>query len=185
MPDAAPTHVGNVEQAVEAVEVDESAEIGDIIDGAIADVARGHFGQELDPFVVALLFDQFAAGQDDVLAFLVDLDDLKFVSVADKTGKVLGRDNVNLRRGQESFHADVDQQTAFDRGLDFAHDGAAFVANRQDLVPVPLKFGFFLGQDDHPVLVLELLDEHIDFIADFDRFDVVELIGEGMTPSLL
>ena len=65
-------------------EVDERAEIGDVLDRALADVAGHHLGEQLGAFVVAFLLDQFAAGEDDVLAFLVDLDDLEFVGVADE-----------------------------------------------------------------------------------------------------
>ena len=43
MADAAPAHVGDVEQAVDAVEVDERAEVGDVLDRALADVARASF----------------------------------------------------------------------------------------------------------------------------------------------
>jgi hypothetical protein len=110
MTDAAPAHVGDVQQAVDAVEVDERAEVGDVLDRALADVARGHFGQELRALVVALLLDQFAAGKNDVLALLVDLDDLEFVSVADGIGPDSSADDVDLRGGQEGLHPDVDQQ---------------------------------------------------------------------------
>src|SRR5581483_3557430 len=51
--DAAPAHIGDVEEAVDAVEVDERAEIGDILDGALADVARGHFAEELGAAIIA------------------------------------------------------------------------------------------------------------------------------------
>ena len=84
MADAAPAHVGDVEQAVDAVEVDERAEIGDVLDRALADVARGHFGEQLLAAFVAFLLDQFAAGKNDVLPLLVDFDDLEIVGVADE-----------------------------------------------------------------------------------------------------
>jgi hypothetical protein len=177
VPDAAPTHIGDVEQAVNAIEVNERAEVGDILDGALADVARGHFRQELAPLVVALLLDQFAAGENNVLALLVDLDDFKFVGVADELGQVLGRNHVDLRGGQKSLHADVDQQTTLDGGLDLAGDGAAFVANGEDFIPILFEFGLFLGEDDHALFVFQFLDQDIDFIADFDRFDVVEFVA--------
>ena len=134
--------------------------------------------EQLAALVVALLLDQFAAGQDDVLPFLVDLDDLEFVACCRRTAaRFLGGDDVNLRRGQKRLDADVDQQPAFDHGLDLAGDGAAFVANREDLVPVLLELGLLLGEDDHAFLVLELFDQDIDFIADLDGLDVVEFIA--------
>ena len=83
MADAAPAHVGDVEQSVQTIEIDERAEVGDILDGAFADVARGHFGQQLRAALVAFLFNQLAPGQNDVLPVLIDFDDLEIVSVAD------------------------------------------------------------------------------------------------------
>ena len=40
--------------------------------------------QKLLALFGALLLDDFAAGEDDVLALVVDLDDLEIVGVADK-----------------------------------------------------------------------------------------------------
>ena len=91
MADAAPAHVGDVQQAVHTVEVDERAEIGDVLDGALADVARDHLGEQLWRALGAFLFDEFAAGQHDVLPLLVDFDDFELVGVADELRQVLGR----------------------------------------------------------------------------------------------
>src|SRR5262249_32893284 len=129
MPDSAPTHVGDMEQPVQAIEIDKRAEVGDILDGAFADVAGGHFGQQLRPALVPFLFNQLAAGKDDVLPVLIDFDDLEIVGVPHVTLQVPGRNDVDLGGRQEGLDADVDEQTAFDDGLDFAGDGAALVAD--------------------------------------------------------
>ena len=55
MIDAAPAHVGDVQQAVDAAEVDERAEVGDVLDDALADAGRlpaglEQFGLLLGPF---------------------------------------------------------------------------------------------------------------------------------------
>ena len=168
MTDAAPGHIGDMEETIEAVEVDERTEIGDVLDGAFADVARHHLGEELAALLVAFLLDQFAAGQNDVLALLVDLNDFEFVGVADENVEVLRRGDVDLGGREESFDTDVDEETTFDDGFDFALDGAAFVADGEDVVPVLLELGLFLGEDDHAVFVFELLDEDVDFVTDFD-----------------
>ena len=39
MADAAPAHVGDVQQAVDAAQVDERAELGDVLDHALAELA--------------------------------------------------------------------------------------------------------------------------------------------------
>ena len=177
MADAAPAHVGDMEQAVDAVEVDERAEVGDVLDGALADVARGHLREELLAPLHAFLFDEFAAREDDVLAFLVDLDDLELVGVADVLLEVLRRGDVDLGGGQEGFDADVDEEAAFDDRFDFAADGAALVANGEDAFPVLLEFSLLAREDDHAFAVFELFDQDIDFVADLDGLDVVELGG--------
>ena len=79
--------------------------------------------------LAAFLLDEFAAGEDDVLALLVDLDDLELVGVADEMREILRRDDVDLRAGQERLDADIDGQAAFDHGLDLAVDEAAVVEN--------------------------------------------------------
>src|SRR6266571_3264682 len=84
MADPAPAHVGDVEQPIQTVEVDERAEVGDVLDGALADVARRHFGEELLPPFGALLFDQLASRKDDILALLIDFDHLELVGVTDE-----------------------------------------------------------------------------------------------------
>jgi hypothetical protein len=70
--DAAPAHVGDVQQAVHAVEVDERAEVGDVLDRALADLA-GWISQQRFFCSRRLLFDQLAARQDDVAALLLIL----------------------------------------------------------------------------------------------------------------
>ena len=185
MADAAPAHVGDVEQAVDAIEVDEGTEIGDILDRALADVARGHFREELLTALGAFLLDQFAAGKDDVLPLLVDLNDLELVSVAHVLGEILGGEDVDLRGGQKSFDADVDQQAAFDDGLDLAGNGAAFVANGEDAFPVLFELRFLLREDDHALLVFELLDEDVNLVADLDGFDVLKLAARDDALALV
>src|SRR5213082_1550140 len=46
-----------------------------------------------------------------------------------------------------------------------------------DLVPILPVSGFLLGENDHAFIVFEALEEHFHFVADFHRFDVLELGG--------
>src|SRR5688572_9165437 len=177
MTDAAPGHIGNMEETIESVEVDERTEIGDVLDGAFADVAGHHLGEELAALLVAFLLDQFAAGENDVLALLIDFNDFKFVGVADVNVEVFRRGDVDLGGREESFDTDVDEETTFDDGFDFALDGAAFVTDGKDVVPVFLELGLFLGEDDHAIFVLELLDEDVDFVTDFNGGHVIDFVG--------
>jgi hypothetical protein len=94
--EAAPGHVGDVEQAVHAVEVDEGAEVGEVLHVAADDVADLGRVEEMLALLRALLLDELAPGEDDVLAVVVDLDDLEIVGVADVDAEVFRRDDVDL-----------------------------------------------------------------------------------------
>jgi len=165
-----------VEQTIEAVQINERAEIGDVLDRAFADVAGDHFAEELRALVAAFGLDEFSARQHDVLAVLVDFDNLEFVGVAHERLEILRRDHVNLRRWQKRLDADIDDQPALDHGLDLAHDAAAFVADREDAVPVFLELRLLVREDDGAFLVFELLDEHVNFRADLDGIVVDKFI---------
>src|SRR4051812_13572220 len=177
MPDAAPAHISDMQQAVDAVEVDERTKVGDVLDGALANVARGHFGQELLAAFVTFLLDQFAAGKNDVLPFLVDFDDLEIIAISDITHEVLRRHDIDLRGRQESFDANIDEQAALDDRLDLAVDDAALIADGEDAFPVLLELRFFLREDDHALFVFEFLNENIDLIAELDGFNVIKFVS--------
>ena len=174
---AAPGHVRDVQQAVEAVEVDEGTEVGDVLDGALADVAGHHLREQRGAAGVALGLDQLTTAEDDVLAVRVELDDAELVRVADEREEILGRDNVHLRRGAERLDADVDEEATLDDALDLAVDGAALVANGLDAIPVLLELGLLLGDVDVAILVLGTLDEDVDDVAHLHGVEILEVGG--------
>jgi hypothetical protein len=164
-----------VEQAVHAVEVDERTEVGDVLDHALADLAGLDRLEEVAALLGALLLDELAAGEHDVLALDVDLEDLEIVGLADVLVEILGGLDVDVRRRHEGIDADRDNETALDLGLHAAGGHGAFRELCQDVIPVLLLLGLVEGDDRVAVLVLELLDEHLDGGADLQLADVDEL----------
>ena len=81
--DAPPAHVGDMQQAVQPVQVDERTEVGQVLHRALADVARHHFVEQLGALCGAFLLDQLAAAQHDVLALKVQFHDFELVRLAD------------------------------------------------------------------------------------------------------
>ena len=96
MSETSPGHVGDVEQSIHAVEVDESAKIGEVLDNTLHHVANGDGFHELEAFLRAFLFDEFAAAEHHVLTVVVDFYDLEIISVADELLKIFWRNHVNL-----------------------------------------------------------------------------------------
>ena len=74
--DVRPGELGDVDQAVHAVEVDEGAEVDDVRDLALDDVARLQAVEDLLALLLALLLEHRAAREHDVVARAVELDHL-------------------------------------------------------------------------------------------------------------
>ena len=74
---AAPAHVGDVQEAVDAAEVDERTVLGDVLDLARHDRALAERLERDLLLLLALLLEQRATRENDVPALLVELDDLE------------------------------------------------------------------------------------------------------------
>ncbi len=70
MLDAAPAHVRDVEKSVEAIQVDERAEIGDVLDVALADLALLEGGEELRLALRHRALDELTTRNDEIAALV-------------------------------------------------------------------------------------------------------------------
>src|SRR5215212_9416897 len=122
MRDAAPRHIGNVEQAVDAAKIDERTVVGDVLDDAAEDLAFGERVERVLLLLGVLLFEKHLAGEHDIAALLVDLDDAHPEFLAAQRVEVPDRTDVNLRAGEERANADIDGQASLDPLDDAADD---------------------------------------------------------------
>ena len=77
MIDAAPGDIGDVQQTVDAAEIDERAVIGDVLDDAVEDLAFLQAGHQLRARFGAALFEHGAARHHDIAARAIHLEDLE------------------------------------------------------------------------------------------------------------
>ena len=77
MADPAPGHIGNMEETIQAAQVDKYTKVGYILNHAVADIALRDLGQEFGSRLLADLFQQLPTGENDIFAFLVDLDNFE------------------------------------------------------------------------------------------------------------
>ena len=96
MRDTTPAHVSDVEESVHALKIDESTEIGDILDLTFDLITNSDGAEEFLTEFGPLGFDHFTAAENEVLAVVVDLDDFKFVNVTNIFLKVAWWDNIHL-----------------------------------------------------------------------------------------
>ena len=177
MRDAAPRHVGDVEQAVDAAQIDERAVVGDVLDHAAEDLALGERVERVLLLLGVLFFEEDLAREHDVAALLVDLDDAHPQLLAAQRVEVADGTHVDLRAGQERADADVDRETALDALDDAADDDLALGVGLLDLVPDLHLLGFFAREDDVAFAVFGALEQHVDDVAGLDG-DLAGLVDE-------
>ena len=179
----APGELGDVDQAVDALEVDEGAEVDDVGDLALDDLAGLQAPEDLLADLLALLLEHRAAREDDVVARAVELDHLALERLALELVEVVDAADVDQRGGQEAAHAEVEDQAALDDLDHGAVDRLAGLGGGLDLAPGLLEAGALLGEHEPALLVL--LGEHqgVDLLAErdllggIDRAADRELVG--------
>ena len=118
MVDSSPAHVCDVQQTVDAAEVNKRTEIGDVLDGTQAGIADGEVFEKLFLFFLASFFDQAATRHNDVLASFVDLQNHTFDVFADVIRDVGWTAHVHLTCWQKHVDTVLDDRFA----VDFAAD---------------------------------------------------------------
>ena len=157
-----------MDQAVHAVEVDERAEVDDVGDLTVDDVARIESVEDRLTHLLALVLEDSAAREDDVVARPVELYHLAAELLARELFEILHPANVDERRRQESAHPEIEDETALD-DLDHATvDRLAALRCRFDRLPGELEAGALLGQDQTPFGVFLLHHERVDLLAQGD-----------------
>ena len=124
--DALPGHVGDVQQAIDAAEIDEGAVVGQVLDRTAHHRAFLQVVHQRTALGRELLLHHRAARHDDVVALLVELDDFELERLALEIGGVAHRPHVHQRAGQKGAHMiDLDREAALDAAGDDAGDDFA------------------------------------------------------------
>ena len=179
MVDVLPRQLGHVDEAVHPAEVDEGTEVHDRRHHTAADLARLEVGEELVALLALRLLEVRAARQHDVVAVLVELDDLALELAADVGLEVADTAEVDERRGQEAAQADVEDEAALDHLDDRALDDPVLLLDLLDRAPGALVLRALLGQDEAAVLVLLLEDERLELVVERDDLVGVDVVADG------
>src|SRR3954471_6840829 len=171
--------LGDVDQAVDAVEVHERAEVDDVRDLALDDEAGLQAVEDALAVLAALLLEHRAARQHDVVARPVELDDLALERLPEELVEVRDAPDVDQRGGQEAAHAEVDDQAALDDLDHAARDRLARLLGGLDAPPRALEAGALLGHDEAAVLVLLGEDQRVDLLAQLDLVVRVDRLADG------
>ena len=112
--DVLPRELGDVDETVDAAEVDERTEVDDRRDDALADLALVEVREERRTRLGLRLLEQRAAREHHVVAVLVELEDLRLDLLAEVRREVADAAQLDERSREEAAEADVDDQSALD-----------------------------------------------------------------------
>jgi hypothetical protein len=154
--DAAPGHVGDVQQAVDTAEVHEGTVFGDVLDHTVHDVAFGQLADNLGALLGAGFFKDGAARDDDVATAAIHLEDLERLLEAHQRAGVAHGAHIDLRAGQERHGAaQIDGEAALHAAEDRAFDALFAGIGLFQTVPGGFALGHLAGDDGLAAGVLD------------------------------
>ena len=167
MADALPGHISDVQQTVDATQVNKRTVVGEVLDDTFDILAFLQRRQQLFALVAVLFFQHCTAGNHHVVALLVELDDLEFQRLAFQVRGFAQRANVDQRTRQErTDFGDVDGETTLHLAVDDAGDHVVFVVGCFQLLPAFCTAGFFAGQTGFTETVVDHFHGNLDLVAD-------------------
>ena len=166
-----------MEQPIDPAKVDKGAEVRDVLDRAFAHLSLVQFGKDFFPKLVAVLFQDDPARNDDVSAGLVQFNDPELVGLSDKGIHVGYLAQIDLRAGQKGIDAEqVDDYAALDPPENGAfHD---FLAFERFINPVPdaQEIRPRFRKNELAFAVFDLFQKHFDLIAHLELGNVLEFV---------
>ena len=178
MIDAPPGDIGHMQEAVDAAQIDERAIVGEVLDRALDDLPLGEIGDDLVALLGPALLEHGAAGDDDVAASPVHLQDLEWLGHVHQRPDVANRANVDLAARQEGDGAvEVDGEAALDLVEDDPFDLLVLLERLLELDPALLAPRLVARDDRFAERVLDPLEIDFDFVAKAGR-RVAPVVGE-------
>ena len=168
--DAAPCDVGDVQQAVDAAQVNERTVIGDVLDDAFDHLALFELLDDFRTLFSARFFENGTARNDDIAAALVHLEDLEGLRHIHQRRDVADRTDIDLRTRQEGHGAfEINGEATLDLVEDGAFNALIGVVLLFELDPALFAASLFAAQNGFAERVFDALDVNFDFVADLQR----------------
>src|SRR5579859_6108501 len=161
----APGHVSDMQQAVNAAQINESAVVGEVLDRSGHDGALGQVLQRFAALGSDFFIQDGLARNHDVAALLVQLDDADVNLVALQRLQIPHRVHVHLRTGHEGFHADIDRDAALHTLNDRSLDAFLGMVGLFNVLPHPHALRALVRQQHGAFFVLAALHHDFNFLA--------------------
>ncbi len=180
MLDALPGHIGDVQETVHAAQIDECAVICEVLDDTFDLLAFLQRFQQSFALGAVFGFQDATTGNDNVVALLVELDDLEFEFLAFQVSGITYWTDINQGTWQERTDAvNVDSEAALNLTVDNALDHFLSCESRFQNNPALSTLGFFAGQLGFTEAIFNRVQRNVNFVTHADgqlALLVVELL---------
>ena len=136
MRNTSPRKVCDVDQTVYATQVDEYTVRSDVLDSSFQYLSFLQFGDDIFLLLFQLCLDKSLVRYNNILEFLIDLNNLEFHSLTYKYIVVTDRLHIDLRTRQERFDTEyVNDHTALRTTFDVTFDNFVFFKSLVNTIP--------------------------------------------------
>ena len=168
--DAAPGHVGDVQQAIDAAQINEGTVFGDVLHHAVDDLTFGQVADDFGALFGTRFFQDGTTRHNDVAATTVHLEDLERLLETHERAGIAHRTDVDLRARQEGHGAaQIDGEAALDATEDGAIDALFAGIGFFETVPGFFATGFLARDDGFATGVFDAIEVNFDLVANGDR----------------
>ena len=159
-------------QAVDAAEVDERAEIGQTHDDAFANLSDLERVEQLLLLRLQLFFEHEPLREHDAMALVIEIDHFQAQMLADELVEIADRLAADLRGRNEAAHAEIDEHAALDDLRDGRFDHFVAFVRFDDFLPRLERAGAALGEKERSVQLVDAMDHHFERVADVQQFRI-------------
>src|SRR5690606_1535005 len=171
-------HVGDVQETIDAAQVDERTVVGEVLDRAAHDRAFLQLLEQLGALGAVFLPDDRTARNDDVVALLIELDDFEFEGLAFEIRRIAHGSHIDERARQERpYEIDLDGKAALHAAIDDAFDDLLLLERLFEPRPGARTLGLLARQTGFARAIFDAVERDFDVVADAD-FDLTALVLE-------
>ncbi len=173
-----PRELRDMDEAVDAVEIDKSTEVNDIGDQAGNQVAYVHTVEDLLPRSTPLLFEHRPATEHDIVAEAIELDHPALEGLAEELVEFGHPAYIDQGRRQEPAHAQIQYEATLDHFDDVTRNRRALFGRLLDTLPRPLEPGALAREYEPAVGVFFREHQRVHDIADRDLFRRIDRLPD-------
>ncbi len=176
MVDAAVRHIADVQQAIDAAEVNECAVFGKVLDHSgyyaalFEHLQRSALAREL------FFFHRHFPRHDNIAAAAIELNDLDRDVLTEEAVEVVNGAKIDLGTGHERGDAHIHRETAFDASGDMAGDDERVTMGLFESIPAAEPAGLFVREENVTFRLHSLpIHHHVDHVAGLDCYAAIGL----------